>query len=297
MKVNIIGNIFKEAGRGFSRHLMISFASITTVTLMLGVLGIFIMFSLNANYIVDKIGTEPPVQIWLRNGVSEQEITAIDNALAGSDDVIKYGLQTPQQNYDAYRETLGEDAALLDSLDPQKLPYSFTVQLAGPEAIDGFQMYIETFPGIDDIQYSKNVLDFLTSTSRTVNLATLAAVAVLLLISLLIISNMVRISILARSEEIAIMKYVGATNSYIRVPYLLEGAFTGIIGAIIAWGVGAYLYTRVYAWAMQDTQLSSAWALLPLTKLIWPVLAILLVTGGLVGAAGSAISVRKHVNV
>ncbi len=297
MKINVIGNTFREAGRGFTRHPMITIASITTVMLMLGVLGIFLLFTMNANFIVDKIGTEPPVQIWMRNGVTQEQLSAIDQALAKDQDIKSYSMQTPQDNYNNYRDTLGADAALLDSLEPSRLPYSFTIQLTSPEAIQGFQARMQTYPGIDDIQYSKNVLDFLSTTSRTVNVASLVAVVVLLLISLLIISNMVRISILARSEEIAIMKYVGATNSYIRVPYLLEGAFTGIIGAIIAWGISVFLYSRIYDWAMQDTQITSAWALLPLRDLVWPLLGVLLLIGILVGAMGSSISVRRHVNV
>ncbi len=297
MKLNIIGNTFKEAGRGFLRHPMITLASVTTVTLMLGVLAVFLVFSLNANFIVDKIGTEPPVQIWLRHGVETEQIAAIDTALDVSPAVKTHQMQTPQDNYDTYRDTLGEDAALLDSLDPEKLPYSFTVQLNNPEVIDSFQMDLETYPGIDDIQYSKNVLDFLTNTSRTVNLTSLIAVVVLLLVSLLIISNMVRISILARAEEIQIMKYVGATNAYIRIPYLLEGAFTGILGALFAWGLTVLIYYRVYGWAMRDTQVGSTWALLPVWELAIPLLAILLIIGALVGASGSSISVRRHVNV
>lgn len=297
MKINVISNTIKEAFRGIKRHPMITVASITTVTLMLLVVGAFVGFTENAHKIVEEIGTEPPVQIWLRIGVTPEQIEAIDTALEGDASVKQYTFQTPQDNYDNYRETLGEDAALLDTLDPEKLPYSFTIQLNGPEAITAFQKKMEAMPGIDDIQYSKVVLDFLSSTSRTVNIAGLAAGGILLLISLLIIANMVRISILARAEEISIMKYVGATNSYIRIPYLLEGAFTGIIGALIASGLVMLVYTRIYDWAMQDTQLSSAWALLPAASLIRPVLLILLATGILVGGIGSAISVRKHVNV
>lgn len=297
MKINVIINTIKEGLRGIARHPMITFASITTVTLMLLVVGAFVAFTENANTIIDKIGSEPPVQIWLRSGVTDDQIAAIQEAVTDSPDVKSFTFQRPQDNYDHYRATLGDDAALLDSLDPNKLPYSFTVQLTGPEAISSFQKKMETYPGIDDIQYSKVVLDFLSKTSRTVNWAGLAAGGILLLISLLIISNMVRISILARSEEITIMKYVGATNSYIRVPYLLEGALAGIMGALIAWALVMAAYVRVYDWAMRDTGLNSAWALLPTGELIRPVLWVLLAIGVLVGAFGSAISVRKYVNV
>lgn len=297
MKINVIGNTIKEGFKGIFRHPMITFASLTTVSLMLMVVGAFAAFTLNANSIVENIGSEPPVQIWLRRGADEAQVTAIKNELEHNPDVKAYTYQTPQDNYNHYRETLGEDASLLDSLDPEKLPHSFTVKLIGPESMNSFTRTLETYPGIDEIQYSKVVLDFLSNTSRTVNWAGLIVGVILLLISLLIISNMVRISILARAEEITIMKYIGATNSYIRVPYLLEGAFTGIIGALIAWALVLIAYDRVYAWAMKDTPPGSAWALLPPASLMWQILAAVLIIGTFVGAVGSAISVRKHVNV
>lgn len=297
MKINVIINTLREGVRGFLRHPMITFASITTVTLMLLVVGAFAAFTQNANAIVDRIGAEPPVQIWLKIGVKDEQIEAIKKGVKECPEVKSFTFQTPKDNYENYRKTLGEDASLLDSLDPDKLPYSFTIQLTGPGAISSFKQKMMAYPGVDDIQYSKVVLDFLSSTSRTVNWASLSVGVILLLISLLIIANMVRISILARSEEITIMKYVGATNSYIRVPYLLEGAFTGIIGALIAWGIVMFAYVKVFDWAMKDTQLSSAWALIPAGELMRPVLLVLMAIGILVGALGSAISVRKYVNV
>lgn len=297
MNFNIAKNTIKEGVRGVARNPMITFASITTVTLMLIVVATFLAFTYNANFIINKIGSEPPVQIWMKNNVTEDNLEMLNTELDTNASVKTYTMQTPQKNYDNYRETLGKDASLLDTLDPEKLPYSFTIQLVGPDAIDEFTKSMEAFPGIDDIQYSQTVLEFFNSSTRIINIASLVAVGILLLISLLIISNMVRISILARADEISIMKYIGATNSYIRMPYLLEGAFTGIIGAVIAWVIVMFLYNWLYDWAMRDTQINSAWALLSRNEIMWPILIVLAVTGGLVGAAGSVISVRKHVNV
>ena len=297
MHSNVIKNMIKEAFRGISRHPMITFASITTVALMLIILGSFMAFTLNANFIIDKVGTEPPIEIWMREDVPQAQLEDLDKELESNPLVKNYKLLSPQEHYDNYRDILGDDASLIDSFDPALLPYSFTVQLNDPDTVDAFKEKIRTYPGIDNIEYSQVVIDFLNQASKIVNIASLISVTVLLLVSLLIISNMVRISILARSEEVAIMKYVGATNSYIRVPYLLEGAFTGIIGSLAAWVVVVILYNRIYDLAMGDTPVSSALALLPLENLTWIILLVLFLTGTLVGAVGSGISVRKHVNV
>ena len=297
MHSNVIKNMIKEAFRGISRHPMITFASITTVALMLIILGSFMALTFNANFIIDKVGTEPPIEIWMREDVPQAQLEDLDKELESNPLVKNYKLLSPQEHYDNYRDILGDDASLIDSFDPALLPYSFTVQLNDPDTVDAFKEKIRTYPGIDNIEYSQVVIDFLNQASKIVNIASLISVTVLLLVSLLIISNMVRISILARSEEVAIMKYVGATNSYIRVPYLLEGAFTGIIGSLAAWVVVVILYNRIYDLAMGDTPVSSALALLPLENLTWIILLVLFLTGTLVGAVGSGISVRKHVNV
>lgn len=297
MNFNIIKNMLKETFRGIARHPMIVFASVTTVSLMLIVLGAFLAFSINANFIMEKVGTEPPVEIWMVEDVEPAHLKMLETELDENILVKEHKVISPDEHYEIFKERLGKNAGTIESLDPTKLPYSFTVQLVGPSAIEEFKEKIQTFPGISEVQYSQSVLTFIESSSRVVNIVSTISIAVLLLVSLLIISNMVRISILARSEEIAIMKYVGATNSYIRIPYLLEGAFTGIIGSLIAGASIIFIYDKVYKWLMADTSMGDALALIETKNLVLPILAIVLIIGTLVGALGSGISVKKHVNV
>lgn len=297
MKLKIIGNTFKETGRNIIRHPFITIASLTTMTLMLLVLGFFIAFSMNANSMMDRISQTPPVEIWLRKNVNKTEIDNIDKALSSSQYVLEYKLKSPQDHYEQFKERLGEDAELLNSLDPKILPYSFTLNLKSPDMIDDFQKEIEVYPGIDEVQYSETVREFITNATKAVNWFSLIVVTVLFAIALLVISNMTRMSILARAEEISIMKYVGATNTYIRVPYLLEGAIIGLIGGLIGGGAIGFAYTQVYKIAMVNTPLTSPVALLQVHEVIPNVILILVGIGVVVGAIGSGLSVRKYVNV
>ena len=296
-RLRIIKNIFKESGRNIVRFPFITLASLTTMFLMLLVLGVFIVFTINANTIMDRVGQTPPVQIWLRKEVNDDEINAINEALKNSELVSEFKLQSPEDNYNEYKETLGEDAALLDSLDPNVLPYSYTVKLTGQDVVREFQSDMETYSGVDDVQYSETVRNFMSSASKIVNSVSIAVVLVLFVIALIVISNMTRMSIFARSEEISIMKHVGASSSYIRVPYFLEGAFIGILGAVLACTSIVFLYKYIYEKGMADTPLNSPLALVFLSEIVLPLVLITLLTGAIVGAFGSGMSVRKYVNV
>ncbi len=297
MRLRVLLNTFKETGRNVRRHLLITFASLTTMTLMLLVLGAFVLFSANANRIMDAIGQEPPVEIWMMDDIPQEQTDAIAAELDGNDSVLSYTYLTSEEHYEIYRQDLGEDSYLLDAIDADTMPNSFVVQLVSPEYVDQFIGTINTYPGIDSIDYSEPVTEFLTTWSRRINIISIVAVAILFFVALIIISNMTRMSILARSEEISIMKYIGATSSYIRTPYFLEGALIGIFGGIIGGGILWLSYYNIYVSMMADTAATSNFALIPTTEIMWPVFGILVIMGALVGSIGSGLSVRKYVNV
>ena len=112
-----------------------------------------------------------------------------------------------------------------------------------------------------------------------------------------IISNMVRISVYSRASEIEIMKFIGATNNYIRLPYIIEGAIVGLISALISWGLTMTIYHQIYIRTMNAVNSSSFYAIVPAGALMWHELFLLLLLGALIGALGSGISVRKYVRV
>jgi cell division transport system permease protein len=138
---------------------------------------------------------------------------------------------------------------------------------------------------------------FLTKASRIVNITTVAAFAILFVIALFIISNMVRISVYSRASEIEIMKFVGATNNYIRLPYIIEGAIVGIISAICAWGITVVIYRGIYIQSMSEIAPTSFYALVPTHNIMWSEIVLILLMGVIIGSIGSGISVRKYVRV
>ena len=156
------------------------------------------------------------------------------------------------------------ESSVLDNFDGNNLlPHLFQVRLLDPQQTEAFEKQMVVYQGVNRVDYSAKVMSNLSRVIRWVNLGTLAAFIIMGIIALFIISNMVRISTLARGEEISIMKYVGATNTYIRLPYILEGAITGLIGVVLAIAVVYFGYRAGYAHLMANTSSNSFYALLP----------------------------------
>lgn len=298
MKFRTFINSLKESFKNIVRHPLVALASITTIGLMLTLMGSFVAISLNANHIAEAVGTKPPVEIWVKLGASEADIEQIDQALKSNPLVASYQLLTPEENFELLKSEMGSESSVLDNFDGNNLlPHLFQVRLLDPQQTEAFERQMVVYQGVNRVDYSAKVMSSLSRLIHWVNLGTLVAFVVMGVIALFIISNMVRISTLARGEEISIMKYVGATNTYIRLPYILEGAITGLIGAVIAIAVVYFGYRAGYAHLMANTSANSFYALLPLNSILYNVVVVDLGLGILIGAIGSFFSVRRYIKV
>ncbi len=291
-------NSVREGLRGFVRHPLVTIASVTTITLMLIIMSIFLMFSVNARNIMGKLKQKPPIDIYMKLNCTEEELNTAAARIKANPAVIDYTVSTPEQNYNNFKANLGDSASILDDFDYNMyLPFTFSVRIADPSMANDVCAEFETYDGVNKVQQESKVMEFLSKASDIVNIATVASFAVLLIISMFIISNMVRISVYSRASEIEIMKFVGATNNYIRLPYIIEGAVVGLISALISWGLTMIIYHSVYLKTMNAVNSTSFYALVPAGELMWHELFLLFILGALIGAVGSGISVRKYVRV
>ncbi|MDD4326642.1 MAG: permease-like cell division protein FtsX [Eubacteriales bacterium] len=287
----------KEGIVSIVRHPLASLATVSTITLMLSVMGAFLIFSENAKELAKGVSQQPPILVWAEYDADEDTITAIDLAISGNENVKSYSMQTPEENFEMFREELGENAGVLDGFDPSLLPYTFTVQLEEASLADDFKLELEGVPGVRKVEYSQPVTEFLNSIRLAVNSVTLIAFVILCGVTLFIISNMVRVTVLARGEEIGIMKYVGASNLYIRVPFIIEGSIAGFIGAMAACAVSLGVYSSILNRTAETMNGISFLKLMPVDQISGKVIMINFLLGILIGALGSAISVRKYIKV
>lgn len=296
MKLTMMRHTAVEGLRSIIRHPLVTLASVTTISLMLLLMGAFTVFSINARHIMARAGQQPPVEITLDLGSDEQTIAAVEKALDNSELVLDYQMYTPQENFAQFKENM-ENEDLFSDFPVDNIPYTFSVRLIDPAQGEAFQSQISGVPGVRRVALELSVMRFLSQAIIWVNLASLAAFLVLGIISFFIISNMVRVAVFSRAQEIGIMKYVGATNWYIRVPYILEGAIVGLLGAIVAWLVIGAGYNSLFDALSANSRPTDFLTLVSPGTISGSIILINLVLGVGVGALGSAVSVRRHIKV
>ena len=298
MSIRAFWNSLKEGVQGIVRHPLVTIASVSTILLMLLLMAVFFIFSANARYLMKKVGQQPPIEVYMKLGCTQEQMDMLVDYLQGNPQIKGYQGLSPEQNYERFRKDLGDSASILDDFDYNTyIPYTVTVQLTDPAYADEVVMRLKAIPGIEKVMQESHVMKFLTSATKTVNVATVVSFIVLFVISLFIISNMVRISVYSRATEIAIMKFVGATNGYIRLPYVVEGALVGMVSALCAWGITHAAYSAIYKRAMRNVDPSSIYSILTMKSLSLSVLILCLASGVIIGSIGSGIAVRKYVKV
>ena len=296
MKLSVINHSIKEGLRSIVRHPLVTLASITTIALMLVLLGAFSVFSINARQIMNRAGQQPPVEITMAIGVSAEQLAAVSEALEMHPDVLDYTLYTPEENFALFKESM-DNQELFEDFPVANIPFTYSIRLTDPVKGEAFQAQISGMPGVRSVSLELAVMKFLSKAIVWVNYATLSAFAVLGVISFFIISNMVRVAVFARGEEISIMKYVGATNWYIRVPYIVEGAFVGLTGALLAWVLTWMTYGRIFDVLMVNVRPTDILAMADPGAIALEIILLNLAVGIGVGALGSAVAVRRHIAV
>ena len=187
-------NSIKEGFRGIIRHPLVTIASITTIMLMLLIMGAFYIFSINARMIMTKLSQRPPIEVYMNLQCSEEELSFVTQQLSANPNILDYTMASPEQNYESFKANLGSSSSILDDFDYNMyLPYTFSLRLTDPSLADQVCGEVATYTGVSKVAQESNVMRFLTKASRIVNITTFAAFIVLFVIALFIISNMVRI--------------------------------------------------------------------------------------------------------
>ncbi|MDO5733512.1 MAG: permease-like cell division protein FtsX [Eubacteriales bacterium] len=287
----------RESLKNMVRHPLVTIASITTIALTLLIVALFSVFSINASAISKRLEQSPPVEIYTDIGIDSEQLDALKQRLRDCDMVKDSTYYSPERNLEIYRESMGNNSRALEGLSADHLPHSFIIHLRDASQVKAFQIEAYKWVGVRKVSYEGEVMNFLGGTRRFVNVASITAFIVLCIISFFIISNMVRISVLARGQEISIMKYIGATTSFIRRPYVIEGILVGILGAVFALLAVFFTYRAVYERLMRGVSPTDTLAMVPISSLMLSISVVCFVLGCSVGAIGSAISVRRYAKV
>ena len=285
----------KETYKSIRRNGFMSFASISTVAVSLLVLGMFLMIFLNTNNLAQYLENQVQISVYMQDSATDKELASVKDKLTKMPGVVKVTQVNKQQALERFKKRLGDQEQLLNSLGKgNPFPNSFEVQVDNPDRIKVLTPQIGQLPKVETAKFGQEVVEHLFQLTKILRLGGIVLVVFLAMATLFIISNTIRLTVFARRKEVIIMKYVGATDWFIRWPFLLEGMTLGFFGAVVAF----VLINSIYASLLDRIHATLAFLpLLPTSPLLLYVDLFLLAAGTGIGALGSYISLRKFLRV
>lgn len=295
MKLSRYGYLIGEGFRNIFTHGFMSFASVTIIIACLIVMGSFTLLDINVNNIIDDIGNQNQILAYVDESMSAQDASAkLQTKIASIDNVadVEFVSRTDAKNN--FMEKY--DESLMEGIDDEVFRHRFVVQLTDLSQMAQTQAAIGEVDGIVKVNAPIDYADKFISVRNVVSVVSLALIVILVFVSLFIMSNTIKLATFGRREEIAIMKMVGASNSFIRCPFVVEGLILGVVGGGLAFLAQWGLYTALESKITSSLAISFV-NIVPFSEL-WPfVLAVFMAVGVIVGAFGGAIAIRNYLKV
>ena len=299
MKIRTIRYIFKEGFVNSYRNKLMTLASVLMVIASLIVFGVFVLISLNAQHNIEIWKEQPQLQAFCYEELDETQVRRVEDAIKADDRVLSYEKVDREQALERMREKLGKQAAILDGYGAEIFPVSFVIRLKDVAYSRDVVKDLEKVSGIETVTYSQDTVEFITRISHWFSLGCSMMIVIFLVVSVFIIANTIKLTVFARRREINIMKYIGATDWFIRWPFVVEGVIISITGAILAFVISAYGYKAVVDKFSQDMFFlqTNLLSLLGIED-VWARLAVsYAIIAVVVGIMGSFISMRRHLKV
>ena len=278
------------------RNGLMTLASISTVALSLFMLGVFLCGVVNLNNMAASLETQVQLSVYLKDDLTTNQIMETGKAVKSQPHIKELKFVTKDQALQDFKSRLGDDQKqMIDSLEGvNPLPNSYIVTFENPQDVKLAAKELATVPGVESVHYGQDVVDELFKITQIIRIGGIVLIAFLAAATLFIISNTIRLTVFARRKEIAIMKYVGATNGFIRWPFVIEGMLLGCIGGLIAVACTGEFY---YFITSEIEQSLAFFPLAPMFPIFYQLAVALLIIGIFVGAIGSAISLRQYMRV
>jgi len=294
MKARTIGRHFRESIKSLGRNSWMSFASASAVTVTLLLVGVFVMIMMNLNKVADDLEKDVEIKVLVELTADETMINQLEQDIKKVKGVDTLIYSTKEHELEDLIKDFGGKMGLSDQNNP--LRAAFYVKAANPQETEKVAKNIDRLTNTYSVEYGEGKIEKLFSFLNLARNVGLGLILALLFTAMFLISNTIRITIVARRREIEIMKLVGATNWFIRIPFVLEGMWIGILGSILPITLVTLLYYNLYQ-LVQPYLVGELFSLLPLTPFLFQVNALILVMGIFIGVWGSFMSVRKFLRV
>ena len=296
MKINNLGYLIKEGFHGIFLHGFMSFAAICVTIACLLIVGSFSILAYNLDVMVDNLNKTSEIMVYVDSSLSDAEARSIGTIINQLDNVQKSVFVSREEALDNFISDHDNNAAF-NGVQSQDLRHRYVVTLEDNTLMEQTDNLLKNIPGVAKTNAAYELAQGFTTIQSVLNVVSIALIATLLVVSLLIISNTIKLAMYNRKDEIAIMKMVGATNSFIRLPFIVEGFTLGMIGAILAFGLEWVLYDALVE-RVNTVDALRLFTFVPFTgDLMVPMLMTFGAAGLFVGIVGSWTSIRKFMDV
>ena len=299
MRYNVIGYLLSEGFRNVLKNKKSTGASLMIMCATMLIFGLFFLIGENVNHMMKEVESEQGMQVFMYKDATEEQIQKLEDDIKALDNIAKVTHVTKEEGLNSIKKRFGENAKLLDVyLENNPLGDSFVVQLTDLSKSEEVKTNIENLDNIKEITAKDKVVNALVSIANGIKIISAVILVLLIVISVFIIANTIKLTVHARRKEISIMKYVGATNGFIRWPFIVEGIIIGVVAALISILILGLTYNaivdRIVTSAIASTM---GLSVLTFSSIFGMVITVYLGLGIGIGTLGSIISMRKYLEV
>ena len=295
MKINNIGYLMKEGLRHIFTHGFMSFAAVCVTVACLLIVGSFAILAYNLDIMVEDLNKTSEILVYVDSSLSDAEAKSIGTKINMLDNVLQATFVSREEALQKFVADHQNDSAF-SGVQAQDLRHRFVVTLEDNSRMEETDGQLKQIPGVANTSAAYELAEGFSTVQDVLHIVSYAVIAVLLVVSLLIISNTVKLAMYDRRDEIAIMKMVGATNGFIRLPFVVEGFTLGMLGAVLAFGLEWVMYDTLVA-RIAEVDSLKLFNFVPFQELLIPMVATFAAAGMFVGIVGSWSSIRRFMDV
>ena len=298
MRYNVFSYLIKEGFKSTFKQKKMTSASIIIMCATMFIFGLFFVIGENVNSVITQLESQQGIQIFIDEDATNEEIESLGNQIRNINGVNRVTFVSKEDALNSMKTTLG-DESLFEGWDEENpFPASYFVTLTDLSLNEQVQSEVLALDNVDEIASENTTINRLRGLANGIQITTIVILALLIIISIFIIAYTIKLTVHARRREISIMKYVGATNSFIRGPFIVEGVIIGVISAIITLVILGLAYNGVMRSIGESVLIQEmGFGLLSFSEMFYLVLTVYLVLGVGIGVLGSVISMRKYLKV
>ncbi len=286
--------LIKEGYNNLNKHGSKTISTMLIICATMLILGIFIIILQNVNQNVQTLRLEQGLQAFIEDKSTDEDVAYMEDQIKLIDGVSQVQYMSKSEAYEDAKQQFKDQDYFLDGLEGLDIfPASFIVKFTNIEEADTIKAAVEKIDGVYKVKYNADTIEAVISISKVANYFLLGVGAVLLVVSVFIISNTIKLAVYSNKREIFIMRYIGATNSFIVKPFIVEGAIMGIVSALISFIVISIVYVYIYV-ALNSSYALGVFKFIPYSTIWYQILIAYILLGIFIGVFGSAISLKKY---